>query len=102
MIRYIILVILGVALVSCEKTIDVDITSEPPIVVSALISDDSTWLIRVERAWGANDGAIYDRYDTIYTPAGPIYRHDVADIPKAIADAHVEITSGSGEHITLD
>jgi hypothetical protein len=93
MIRFVIILLLGVALVSCEKTLDFTITNEPPIVVSALFSTDSTWRVRVEKAWSDSDVptvGYHNGMDTVYQSP-----------PMGIEDAAVEITSGSGEQITL-
>jgi len=93
MIRFMIILLLGVAFVSCEKTLDFTITNEPPIVVSGLFSTDSTWCVRLEKAFSVDDvptGWYKGTGDTFYIPP-----------PMGVEDAQVKITSGSGEQIVL-
>jgi len=100
MTRYIFIAVLSGALSACEQTIDVNVTSEPPIVVNALFTNDSTWRIRVDRAWSATEPTYY--FDTTYDANGNPTSYRVLSYSKSIDNAMVQITSGKGEQIMLE
>ena len=98
MTRYAAIAILVIALCSCEKDVEFNITGQAPVVVNALFNPDSTWRMRVDKAWRADEPSIY--FDTIYIDGMPVIQGHT--FKKAIEDARIEITSDGGEHITLD
>jgi hypothetical protein len=81
------------ALFGCERELDVDVDVEPPVVVNALFNTDSTWRVRVTRAWAMGE-AIFGQSGN-----APVVGEDRS---KNILNASVHITSGGGEQIVLD
>jgi hypothetical protein len=79
-------------LLACERDLEIDMAIEPPVVVNALFNSDSTWRIRVNKAWAMGEATFGA------TSGGPVvWGH----LSKNIENAHVSIMSGSGEQITL-
>jgi len=80
------------ALLACERELNIDMDVEPPVVVNSLFNTDSTWRVRVNRAWSMGE-AIY----------GPVDDGSKGgNRSKNIENASVMISSGSGEQITLE
>lgn len=79
-------------LLACERELDVDMDIEPPVVVNALFNTDSTWRVRVNKAWAMGEATFGPMSD------GPVVW---GDLSKNIENASVHITSHRGEQITL-
>jgi hypothetical protein len=99
MIRYIIIALLGTAMLGCEKNIDIRVAEQAPIAVNSLFNPDSTWRVRIDKAWNVNEPPSY--LDSAYDEATDTHYVKRIYFPMAIQDALVEITSGSGERVTL-
>jgi hypothetical protein len=96
MIRYVIISLLGAFLISCEQVVDIDIAGDPPVVVNALFNPDSTWRIRVDKAWGISEPRYYT--DTVYDESG-VYHLWTKMRSNAIEDALIEIIPGSSSGV---
>jgi len=79
-------------LFACERELDIDIDVEPPVVVNSLFNTDSTWRVRINKAWSMGEATF-----------GPLNDGTLklGFRSKDIENASVYITSGRGEQIAL-
>jgi hypothetical protein len=68
---------------ACDAVVDIDTPDDTPVVVNCLFDADSTWSVRVMRAWAMGE---------------PLYN---GAANKAIDNAHVTITPVNGSPIAL-